>query len=83
MPKAGLQRIEQKIFFVRGHKVMMDSDLALVYGVETRALVQAVKRNDQRFPADFMFALTANEWDSLRSQFVISKGWLLHPTIGT
>ena len=53
---------------------MLDSDLAAVYGVETRSLVQAVKRNNKRFPADFVFQLTPQEWDSLRSQFVISKG---------
>ena len=52
----------------------MDSDLAAVYGVETRSLVQAVKRNNKRFPADFVFQLTPQEWESLRSQFVISKG---------
>ena len=50
-------RIETAIFLVRGHKVLIDSDLAALYGVETRILVQAVKRNIQRFPPDFMFQL--------------------------
>ena len=53
---------------------MLDADLAEVYGVETRVLVQAVKRNSRRFPSDFIFQLSALEWDSLRSQIVISKG---------
>ena len=52
---------------------MLDANLAQLYGVETRAVVQAVKRNAQRFPADFMFQLTPEEWDSLRSQTVISN----------
>ncbi len=52
---------------------MLDADLAQLYGVETRAVVQAVKRNAQRFPADFMFHLSPQEWDSLRSQTVISN----------
>ena len=69
-----LSGIESRIFVVRGHKVMFDSDLAQIYGVETRSLVQAVKRNVHRFPADFMFQLTWQEWRALRSQFVISKG---------
>jgi hypothetical protein len=53
---------------------MLDADLAEVYRVETRVLIQAVKRNCRRFPADFIFQLSAQEWDSLRSQIVISKG---------
>jgi hypothetical protein len=65
--------IEQKIYLIRGHKVMLDSDLAKLYGVETRILIQAVKRNIDRFPSDFMFQLTNQEVASLRSQFVISK----------
>ena len=68
------KRIQDRIFIIRGRRVMLDSDLARVYRVETRALVQAVKRNVQRFPADFIFRLTPAEWESLRSQFVISKG---------
>lgn len=68
------ERIAQRIHLVRGHKVMLDADLASLYNVETRVLVQAVKRNSQRFPADFMFQLTDEEWVVLRSQFVTSKG---------
>lgn len=66
--------IAQRILLVRGSKIMLDVDLATLYGVETRVLVQAVKRNIQRFPGDFMFQLTDDEWVILRSQFVISKG---------
>ena len=69
-----IERIEQSILFVRGQKVLLDSDLADLYGVETRSLIQAVKRNIDRFPSDFMFQLTPEEYDSLRSQIVISKG---------
>ena len=67
-------KIETAIFLVRGHKVLIDADLAVLYGVETRSLVQAVKRNIQRFPPDFMFQLNKEEFDTLRSQIVISKG---------
>ena len=59
------------IFFIRGQKVMLDYDLASIYGVATRVLNQAVKRNQRRFPDDFLFQLTRDEWESLRSQFVI------------
>ncbi len=65
--------IENKIYVIRGHKVMLDSDLAQLYDVETKALNQAIKRNLERFPEDFMFQLTKEEWDSLRSQTVTSK----------
>jgi|ERR1019366_569485 ORF6N domain len=68
------EMLAQRIYFVRGHKVMVDADLALLYKVETRILVQAVKRNLRRFPLDFMFQLTDEEWAVLRSQNVISKG---------
>jgi ORF6N domain len=68
-----LERIESRIFLIRGQKVMLDADLARLYEVETRALVQAVKRNIERFPADFMFQLTQKEFDFLRSQSVISN----------
>lgn len=68
-----IERIESKIYNIRNQKVMFDRDLAELYGVETRILVQAVKRNRSRFPDDFMFQLYKNEFDSLRSQFVISK----------
>jgi len=65
--------IEQKIYLIRGHKVMLDADLAVLYGVETRALVQAVKRNRSRFPSDFVLRLTTAESEQLRSQTVISN----------
>ena len=66
--------IESKIFNIRGKQVMLDRDLAVLYGVETKALNQAVKRNLERFPEDFMFQLTENEYNSFRSQFVTSNG---------
>ncbi len=66
-------QIESRIFLIRGQKVMLDSDLAKLYGVENRALNQAVKRNVERFPEDFMFQLTSEEHESLRSQFVTLK----------
>jgi hypothetical protein len=65
MPKSTavvpIERIESRILLIRGHKVMLDSDLADVYGTSTRALNQAVRRNAERFPADFMFQLTQRE----------------------
>ena len=64
------ERIIDKIFIIRGLKVMLDRDLAELYGVETKVLKQAVRRNINRFPDDFMFELTKNEIDSLRSQIV-------------
>jgi hypothetical protein len=67
------ETIERRIFVIRGKRVMLDRDLAGLYGVETRALNQAVRRNFRRFPEDFMFQLTGEEWDSLRSRFVILK----------
>ncbi len=67
------ERIERAILLVGGQKVMLDSDLAVLYGVETRALVQAVQRNRERFPDDFMFQLSREEFDNLRSQSVISS----------
>lgn len=65
--------IERKIFLIRGQKVMLDSDLAELYGVETFNLNKAVKRNSERFPDDFMFQLTREETDSLRFQIGILK----------
>ena len=67
------ERIERAILVLRGHKVMLDADLAGLYRVETRALVQAVKRNLARFPQDFMFQLDTGEVEVLRSQSVISN----------
>lgn len=65
--------IDQHILFIRGERVMLDITLATLYGVETRTLLQAVKRNIDRFPLDFMFQLTSEESKSLRSQIVISN----------
>jgi len=65
--------IISQIYFIRGRKVMLDSDLATLYGVETRKLNQAVKRNTNRFPDDFMFELSIGEYRNLISQFVISS----------
>jgi hypothetical protein len=67
------ERIEQTILVIRGHRVMLDTDLAKLYGVPTKVLNQAVKRNATRFPADFMFQLTVAEATALRSQFVTLK----------
>ena len=66
--------IEKRIFVFRGRQVMLDEDLADLYGVETRVLVQQVRRNAKRFPADFMFQLSVKEFSDLKSQSVISSG---------
>jgi hypothetical protein len=68
-----VERITQSILILRGHKVLLDTDLAALYGVETKVLLQAVKRNLERFPEDFMLQLTTDEWSTLRSQFVTSN----------
>jgi len=68
-----LEHIESRIFLIRGHKLMLDADLAALYGVETKVLIQAVKRNIGRFPDDFMIQLTKQEVTNLRSQFVTSS----------
>ncbi len=65
--------IQHKIYLIRGSKVMFDIDLAMLYGVETKVLIQAVKRNLRRFPSDFMMQLSQKEYASLRSQIVTSK----------
>jgi len=67
------ETISNKIYFIRNQKVMLDRDLALLYGIETRVLKQAVKRNISRFPEDFMFELTPIEFNNLKSQIVISS----------
>lgn len=67
------QTITNNIYVVRGKKVLIDAYLAGLYGVPTKALNQAVKRNSNRFPVDFMFQLSENEWFGLRSQFVTSN----------
>ncbi len=64
--------IERQILLIRGEKVILDADLAKLYGVDTKVLVQAVKRNKDRFPSDFMFQLSQVEFSDLRSQFVTS-----------
>jgi hypothetical protein len=69
-----VDRISQAILIVRGQRVMLDSALAELYEIETRALVQAVARNANRFPPDFCFRLSAGEVGTLRSQIVISNG---------
>ena len=65
--------IEKKIYLIRGHKVMLDRDLAQLYGVPTKAFNQAVRRNRDRFPPDFMFRLSKQEFENLRSQIVTSS----------
>lgn len=67
------ERILKSIFQVRGQKVILDSDLAKLYGVQTKRLNEQVKRNIERFPEDFMFQLTSEEWQVLRSQFATSR----------
>ena len=69
------ERIERAILLIRGEKVILDAELAALYEVETRVLVQAIKRHLDRFPPDFMFQLTKGEFDLLRSQSVISSQW--------
>lgn len=66
-------QISELIFQIRGAPVMLDAGLATLFEVETRALIQAVKRNLDRFPEDFMFQLSTEEWSALRSQNVISN----------
>jgi hypothetical protein len=70
-----VERIEQAILVLRGHRIMLDEDLAELYRVEVKALNQAVKRNLARFPEDFMFQLTKKETEILRSQSVTSSSW--------
>jgi len=69
--------IQELIYTLRGTQVMLDSDLAVLYGVETKVFNQAVKRNLERFPLEFRFQLTQDEFDDLRSQFVTSSAPLL------
>ena len=70
-----VERIQRAILLIRGQKVLLDADLAELYGVETKALVRAVKRNSERFPADFMFQLSPKEFEDLRCQFGTSSSW--------
>lgn len=67
------ERIEAKILLIRGQKVMLDADLAALYGVSTKRLNEQVRRNKDRFPDDFLFQLSAQETENLRSQFAASK----------
>ena len=67
-----VERIEHTIFMIRGHKVILDRDLAAMYDVKTKVLKQAVRRNIDRFPSDFMFTLNKREFDNWRSRFVTS-----------
>jgi len=74
MPKlVSVERVEGKIFQIRGKRVMIDRDLAELYDVPTKVLLQSVKRNSKRFPSDFMFCLSMEEMVNLRSQFVTSS----------
>ena len=68
-----IEQISRKILLIRGQKVILDRDLAELYGVETKVLKQAVKRNIERFPEDFMFVLAIEEFTNLRSQIVTSR----------
>lgn len=68
------ENVARLVFFIRGEKVMLDSDLAMLYGVEARSLNQAVARNHKRFPADFMFQLSEKEYEDIRSQSVTTSG---------
>jgi hypothetical protein len=68
------ERVEQAILLVRGHRVLLDSALASLYGVTVKRLNEQVKRNSCRFPQDFLFQLTGDEWDSIRSQSATLKG---------
>ncbi len=70
---ASVEQIESRIFIIRGQKVMLDADLAELYGVETRRLNEQVSRNSERFPEDFMFQLTDQEFANLKSQFATSS----------
>ena len=85
-----LERIEKSIYFIRGEKVMLDRDLAVLYGVETKVLKRAVKRNLDRFPADLMFVLSPSEFRDWRCQFgtsnadrkgLVTRQWLLLNTV--
>ena len=67
------ETIANKIYFIRNQKVMLDRDLAILYGIETKRLKEQVKRNISRFPEDFMFELTKSEFENWRSQFATSN----------
>ena len=67
-----IEKIQQRILIIRGHRVMMDADLAIIYGVTTKRLNEQVKRNLKRFPSDFMFQLDEEEFEKMRSHFATS-----------
>ena len=73
LTRVSVELIERSIYLIRGHKVMIDADLAELYAVPTYRLNEQVQRNRKRFPSDFMFRLTKTEAEALRSQFAISK----------
>jgi hypothetical protein len=73
IPALQPDHLAQLVFFIRGNKVLLDADLAMLYDVETGALNRAVKRNIERFPSDFMFQLTPEEWEHLKCQFGMSS----------
>ena len=73
------ETIANKIHFLRGERVLLDSDLAFLYGVETKRLNESARRNRDRFPDDFMFQLSEDEWSSLRTQIATLKGRGQHP----
>lgn len=75
IPLVAITRIEERIFLIRGHKVMLDADLAELYGVTTKRFNEQVRRNLARFPSDFMFQLKNQEAAILRSQFATSRSW--------
>jgi hypothetical protein len=85
MPKSSNKltsdQLDRLIYEVRGERVMLDSDLALIYGVETKALNRAVKRNRDRFPKDFMFQLSEDEWKNLRYQIGTSSSNSKHQSL--
>jgi len=79
--KLTTDQLGQLIYEIRGERVMLDSDLALIYGVETKALNRAVKRNRNRFPKDFVFQLSENEWKNLRYQIGTSSSDRKHQSV--
>lgn len=81
--EAPFEVITSKIYLMRGQKVMLDRDLAELYGVETKVLKQAVRRNSKRFPKDFMIELSGEEFKNWRSQFVTSNSEILFLTFQT
>ena len=75
--------VMNKIYLIRGQKVMLDEDLAQLYQIQTKRLKEAVKRNSRRFPEDFMFVMTSDEFDNWRTQFASSNSLVLLCSIQT